>query len=137
MKAKIYTYESGEQETIAEIELKAGKLVFSGPRAESIRAELSECGLLNIAGGKPSERVRFDNPELFMKNIPYFFSGSLCKAELVGRSPAMNRPTIKYTADPSLDLDGQLEVKIAWDDDRQLYNEHSNGSVRKESSPLV
>lgn len=81
MKVLVYSYATGDQKTIAEIELKNGKLVFSGPSAEGLRDDMKR-GLMNIVENKPDERIHPDNPELFLKNLPYWFSGSLTKAEL-------------------------------------------------------
>ena len=81
MKAVVYHYGKGEKRIIAELEIQEGKLVINGPAASGLQQDL-EKGLLNIAEGK-KERVYPDNPELLLKNMPYNFTGSYMRAELI------------------------------------------------------
>ncbi len=81
MKVLVYHYGKGEKRTIAELEIKDGQLVITGDAADGLRADI-ERGLLNIAE-KKKERVYPDNPELLLKNMPYNYSGSYMRAELI------------------------------------------------------
>ncbi|MCL6471360.1 MAG: hypothetical protein K6T91_00900 [Firmicutes bacterium] len=81
MKVLVYHYGQGEKRIIAELEIKDGQLTISGDAAEGLRADL-EKGILNLAEGK-KERVYPDNPELLLKNMPYNYSSSYMRAELI------------------------------------------------------
>lgn len=81
MKALIFSFAANEKRIMAQVEIKNGQLVINGPAAFSIREEL-ENGIFNIAERK-KERVYPNNPELLIKNLPYFYHGSLVWAELI------------------------------------------------------
>lgn len=81
MKVLVYHYGKGEKRIIAELEIKDGQLTITGDAADGLRVDL-EKGLLNLAEGK-KERIYPDNPELLLKNMPYNYSGSYTRAELI------------------------------------------------------
>jgi len=88
MKARIYSYASGEQETIAEIEIINGKLVFSGLAGDRVKHDLSQRKLFNFVEGKPDERAGLRIQNSLFRMYLMVLLGSITKAELVGVRPS-------------------------------------------------